>query len=143
MVRLVYRDAILIDTSAVIALEDPSDRHHDFAKDFYTSIPGSIQWYSVNVTAHETYTRVRYNNRSVEHAIESYDFLRTETVNLLSFGPEDEAKTLELLLRYDDQKLSFHDVLCASVMLRIGILKIFTFDKDFHILGFQVVPGIT
>lgn len=132
-----------MDTSAVIALQDPKDRHHDFARKFYTSIPGSVRWYSVNVTAHEAYTRVRYDNQSAEHAIESYDFLRTKTVNLLPFGPEDELKTRELLLRYDDQKLSFHDVLCASVMLRVGILKIFTFDKDFHILGFQVVPGIT
>lgn len=133
---------ILIDTSAVVAIENSNDQHHASASKFFANKSSSVRWCSVNVTAHEAYTYTRYKNFSVARAIEHYDFLRAGTVQLLSFIPEDEAETRKLLLRYHDQKLSFHDVLCASVMLRVGIFKVFTFDKDFRILGFEVVPGV-
>ena len=46
-----------------------------------------------------------------------------------------------MLTKYGEHKISHHDALCAAVMLRTRIYQIFTFDRDFQILGFQVIPG--
>jgi predicted nucleic acid-binding protein len=45
------------------------------------------------------------------------------------------------LEKYSDQKISFHDALCAAVMLRIGAYRAFAFDKHFWIMGFEMLPG--
>ena len=137
----IYSDFALIDTSAVIALEDSRENHHREAKRFFEAQSG-LTWAAVNVTSHETFTRIRYR-RDVVSALSGFDFLRTGGVVGLDFEKADEAKARDLLIQYGDHKISFHDALCAAVMHRNGIYRIFTFDKDFWILGFEVVPGRT
>lgn len=85
---------------------------------------------------------MRYRS-NLDQALACYDYLRGEDMKVLDFVEEDETRSRGLLAQYADQKLSYHDALCAAVMLRIGIGKVFTFDKDFWIFGFQVVPGST
>jgi predicted nucleic acid-binding protein len=101
---------------------------------------GQLAWYAVNATSHESYTRLRY---SVSHskAIAAYEWLHATPVQTLPFGPDDEAAAVGMLRKYHDHSLSFHDALCAAVMLRIGVFKVFTFDSDFSTMGFAVVPG--
>lgn len=94
------------------------------------------------MTAHETFTRARYR-RDLTQGLKCYDFLCEETLRRLEFTPEDEATARLMLEKFGDQTLSFHDVLCAAVMLRYGVMKVFTFDKDFWTLGFEVIPGST
>jgi predicted nucleic acid-binding protein len=67
--------------------------------------------------------------------------MRSERFRLLEFQASDEIFARGLLAKYDDQRLSFHDALCAAVMFREGIFKIFSFDRDFWLFGFQVLPG--
>jgi predicted nucleic acid-binding protein len=45
-------------------------------------------------------------------------------------------------MRAESVPPSYHDAVCSAMMLRSGIYKIFTFDRDFQILGFQILPGI-
>ena len=52
-------DLALIDTSAVVALLDKRDGRHQEAKLFFETC--SLDWAAVNVTAHEAFTRLRYN----------------------------------------------------------------------------------
>ena len=136
-----YSQIALIDTSAVIALEDSRETHYREAKRFFEAQNG-LTWAAVNVTSHETFTRIRYR-RDVVSARSGFDFLRADGVVRLDFEKADEARALDLLIKYRDHKISFHDALCAAVMFRNGIYRIFTFDKDFWILGFEVVPGRT
>ena len=51
-------DLALIDTSAVVALFDKHDTQHEKAKLFFAESP--LAWAAVNLTAHETFTRLRY-----------------------------------------------------------------------------------
>lgn len=137
--EFLYRQVSLIDTSAAIAFLDEREAHHKAAKVFFEN-PHNLTWVSVDVTAHEAFTRVRYGGDYLK-AIKAFDFLRSMPVRHVTFELDDEKKALEILQKYSDHKLSFHDALCAAVMLRHGIYKIFTFDKDFLILGFQVLPS--
>ena len=140
MIRPWYEGAALIDSSAVIALHDPSEQFHSDAVGFYSK-SSELAWYTLDVTAHEVFTRVRYRS-SVVRALEHFDFLRnTNDLRLFRFEPDDEHEAREILTRYSDQGISYHDALCAAAMKRLGILRIFTFDSDFAVMGFEVFPG--
>lgn len=131
--------AVLIDTSAVIALHDTRDQNHDEAIDFFRNRIQSFCWVVINCTKHESFTRTRYNS-DLNRALSIYDFLSQKLILQVNFKEADEEATLVLLRKYKDQKLSFHDALCAATMMRLGIYRIFTFDTDFIPFGFDVFP---
>lgn len=140
MVRPWFEKAALIDSSAVIALHDTIDQYHLDALRFYSK-SSDLLWCTLDVTAHELFTRVRYRSSAIA-GLEHFDFLRNSTsFRLYRFVPEDEVEAREILTRYSDQTISFHDALCAAAMKRLGILRIFSFDKDFAVMGFEVFPG--
>ena len=132
---------IAVDTSAVIALLNPQDKFHDLAREFFENAEGFI-WLALNVTTHELFTRTRYD-QGLREALSRYDFFRGERFSLLKFDTNDETSAREILEKYSDQKLSFHDALCAAVMMREGIFRVFSFDRDFWVFGFEVLPGMT
>jgi predicted nucleic acid-binding protein len=138
--RSVFEGAAVIDTSAALALHDPQDQFHKLAVRQFTQSPRDLFWVVFDITTHETYTRARYRH-SYRAAKEHYDFLHQDAVRLVRFAPDDEEQAERLLAKYADHALSFHDALCAAMMLRLGIYKIFSFDSDFLILGFEVIPG--
>ena len=136
---VVYDNVALIDSCAVIALFDQGEQFHEEAKRFLDE-QQPLTWAAVDVTSHEVFTRIRYKD-SIPRALEHFDFLRAGNIKLLAFTPEDEVEARAIIEKYSDHRLSFHDALCAAIMMRVGIYKIFTFDRDFWIMGFQVVPG--
>lgn len=131
--------AVLIDTSAVIALHDHRDQNHAEAIDFFSDRIQSVCWVVINCTKHESFTRIRYR-ADLNWALKVYNFLSQELIFQINFKDIDEEATLALLREYKDQKLSFHDALCAATMIRLGIYRIFTFDTDFIPFGFEVFP---
>lgn len=135
------QDLVLIDTSAVIALYDESQTLHTHAHQFFEN-QHHLTWLALNVTSHESFTRLRYDT-DLKTAIAGYQFLRSNGVRPLTFTAADEDQARQLIEKYTDKKLSFHDALCAAVMIREGIYMIFTFDSDFWAFGFQVLPGNT
>ena len=140
MVRPWYEKAALIDSSAVIALHDTDDQFHADALRFYIE-RSDLVWCTLDVTAHELFTRVRYRSSAIA-ALEHFDFLRNSNVfRLYRFSPVDEDEAHDILTRYSDHTISFHDALCAAAMKRLGILRIFSFDRDFAVMGFEVFPG--
>lgn len=130
-----------MDTSAVLELRREGSPFHVDAKRFFEEA-SDLTWCVLNATSHETFTRQRYDV-GLDPGLETYHFMRGEQFRQLSFDQSDEQRAVQLLAKYTDQRLSFHDALCAAVMLRNGIYQIFTFDSDFWCFGFQVVPGVT
>jgi predicted nucleic acid-binding protein len=128
---------VLVDTSAIVALFDDDDHWHQAAERFFHE--EDFSWVTVDVTAHEVYTRVRYD-RDCVRALQHYDFLRSGSTTVISFIREDEISARALLEKYSDHKISFHDALCAADMLRIGAYRAFAFDKHFWIMGFEMLP---
>lgn len=133
----VREDLALIDSSAAIALFDEHDGQHEVAKLFYDE--AELDWAALNITAHETFTRLRYGGGTVAFAFQGFDFLRTN-LTVVDFQQADELRAREILAKYHDHRISHHDAICAAAMMRVGIYKIFAFDRDFQILGFQVLP---
>ena len=136
-----YSDAILIDTSAAIALHCPSDAAHRVANEFFHNSKG-VLWVALNATAHESYTRTRYDN-SFRSAITVYDFLKGNEIFQMTFDCQDEIQTRALLEKYSEHQISYHDALCAVIMKKAGIYRTFSFDHHFWIMGFEILPGWT
>jgi len=129
----------LIDTSAVVSILDRRDSLHRLFTSFFENAP--LDWAALNLTAHETFTRVRYR-ADVHLGLRGFDLLRSTGVTVIDFEERDETRARALLVKYADHRISHHDAICAAVMRRTGIYKIFTQDSDFQILGFQVLPNI-
>jgi predicted nucleic acid-binding protein len=142
MVSLAYANAVLVDTSAVVALVNESDPLHQQATACLEQLRGENLLCAVNVTAHESFTRLRYGC-TLELAGAGYALLRCGGVRTLEFVESDEEKALTLARKYTDKTLSFHDSLCAAVMLRHAMYRVFSFDADFWAFGFEVLPGVT
>jgi len=140
--RVLYDHAALLDTAAVFALLDERDALHIDATQFFQANKTLLVWYAVDTTAHESYTRVRYD-LTREKAFAAYALLRAADVRVIRFDVDDEEQACAILQKYADQTLSFQDALCAAIMRRIGLYKVFTFDSDFWTMGFQVIPGAT
>lgn len=133
--------AIFIDTSAAMVIDDPQSQYYVPVKTCFETYTSAI-WSTLNLTAFETYTRVRYD-KGFKKAIRLYTWLKGADFEYFRFTKEDEQHAYEDLKRFNDQKLSFHDALLATVMKRLGVYRILTLDKDFFLYGFEVLPGIT
>jgi predicted nucleic acid-binding protein len=59
----------------------------------------------------------------------------------LDFQAPDEVAARQLLTKYQEHRIRFHDALCSVVMIRHGIYRIFTFDSDFGCWAFKWFPG--
>ena len=135
-----FENAVLIDSSAVIALHDSGERFHAEAVALFSAAADFV-WFALDVTSHETFTIAR-SRHSFPAAWERYRFLRGDyDIHLARFTDADEQEAERILQRYSDHSLSFHDALCAASMKRMGIAKVFTFDRDFLVMGFEVLPG--
>ncbi len=64
-------------------------------------------------------------------------------MHTIDFTGSDEETAVALAQKYTDKSLSFHDSLCAAVMKRLGMFRVFSFDADFWTFGFELTPGIT
>jgi predicted nucleic acid-binding protein len=141
MNQSLLEQVILVDTSAIMALEDPQDDFHQQAERFFTTTTGVI-WASMNATQHEAYTLLR-RRLGFARAMRTYDFLVGSTVHQVTFIPADEPAARNQLVRFSEHELSFHDALLATVMKRMGIYRTFAFDHHFRFFGFEVLPGPT
>ncbi|MDX2053616.1 MAG: PIN domain-containing protein [Polyangiaceae bacterium] len=142
MIGVAYANAVLIDTSATVALADVDDAYHSIASECFAKMQTDVLFCAVDVTAHESFTRLRYDG-SLDLALKGFGMLRASRVRTIAFGEEDEHKAIELVQKYADKSLSYHDALCAAVMLRYDMFRIFSFDSDFWTFGFELVPGTT
>ena len=127
---------VLVDTSAVFALLDRSDKCHEAAKT----------------------TLSRLNTRRVEPLLTNFIVAECHALALSRIGAEvarnwllrnvwpvervavdDEVKAVEIIRQYTDKTFSYTDATSFAVMERLGIRKAFAFDPHFRQYGFQVV----
>ena len=51
----------------------------------------------------------------------------------------DELNALDFFLKYADQNISFTDCLSFVLMQKLGLTRVFTFDRHFEYAGFEIV----
>jgi uncharacterized protein len=131
-------DIFFADTSAFFAAYNRQDQHYREAIEFLRQRPRLI---TTNFVVDETITliRVRASHRL---AIElGEDLWQERLAHLFPVTYSDQRTAWQLFKKFDDKRFSFTDCTSFAVMLRLGVLRAFTFDDDFVQTGlFTKVP---
>ena len=127
---------ILVDTAAVYALLDRSDKHHTQAVQVLQHLAQKrSDLIMTNFIVGECFTLLQaklgvgvartwlFNNR-----------WRVERVSL-----EDEIQTHAILRQFQDKNFSYTDASSFAVMERLGIRSAFTYDHHFAQYGFAML----
>lgn len=136
---------LFLDSSALIALHNRDDEHHQESTQVFESIAaGRLKFsklYCSDYIIDEAVTACRARTRSLKLAVELGDaILQSKSIITLNISKEIFMESWELFKLYRDIPLSFTDCTTAILAKRTGISIIFTFDKDFERLGFERIP---
>jgi len=128
---------IFVDTSAVIALVDKSDRHHAEAREIAAALPPRTRLVTTDLVLAEAATWFR-RAQGAEVAFQvGRRLLDARLYEMVESTREREEEALELMRHFGDKQLSFADCLSFAVMREMGIGEAFTFDEDFVRCGFS------
>lgn len=124
---------ILVDTGAWYALADTSDAHHAAAVACYDRHYQADELVTTVPIVAETFTLLTAHLG--HHAAHTWwqTFRETGIRCLLTTG-EDLARASQILDRFQDQDFSLTDCLTFSLMDRLGIETVFSFDHHFLIV---------
>ncbi len=134
---------VFVDTSAWIGVVARKDSFHPLAKDFYKRLlDEKALLVTSNYVLDETVTRIRYDigHKQAVEFLQAVDAASSQSLLRVYWVSEEIAQAArELFEKYSDQMLSFTDCTSAVICHRLTIEKVFTFDKHFAMLGFQMV----
>lgn len=131
-------DFVFVDTSAWYAYFDNSDTDHAAAVEFMNN--SSSPLITSNYIVDETLTLFRTKVGHSQAVTIGKQFFAERLARLVRITERDEQTTFKLFSEYDDKNFSFTDCSSFVVMLRMGVNKVFTFDKHFQQMGFIKVP---
>lgn len=132
---------IFMDTSALIALGDRNDKNHKRAVEFFREAAETTRFVIPKHIVVEFIDGVTKRIGKKE-AMEKLDsILKSKLIIVKHDKLSDWEKALEYFFRYSDKEIDLTDCLSFAMMERLGLRTAFTFDSDFRVHGFEVVPG--
>jgi hypothetical protein len=133
---------IFVDTSAWYALFVNEDSNHSSAVAFLNEISSGKfgKMVTTDYVLAETYTLLRLRKGAEIVGRASSSISRSSNLRIVWVGEENFALALEILLNYNDKKLSFADCTSFVMMKALGISDAFAFDTDFRSTGFHLHP---
>lgn len=151
-----YMDAILVDTSAFVALLSTPDKNHTLANEQYRQLTAArVPFLTTNHVLDETCTWLLYHARNGHRkALEFGELVSGASALVGPIGahsrrhiasglsviystPEIENRAWEIFRRYDTAGFSFTDCISFAVMQSLGISRAFAFDTHFDVAGFE------
>ena len=136
---------LFLDTGAFVARLDKKDAHNKKAVATFEAImSGELKYqrlYTSNYILNEAVTHVLYRTKIHQNAVKILDLITaSKYIEMLWVTEEIQSEAIELFRKYNDQLISITDCTSAVLMEKNGIDSIFTFDTDFEILNFRVIP---
>lgn len=131
---------ILADTSALCALIDQGEQHHQVVARFIQEHGSEFTLLVSDYVLDETLTWVKGrfgSRRAIEFGLKlrASDFCRYHVLS-----HKDEAATWAIFEKYDDKAWSYTDCSCLAVMQRLHITEVLSLDAHFRQMGMQVWP---
>ncbi len=127
---------LFVDTGAIVALTDPSDKYHQKALQFRDQIiiERRIRLLTCQPILIETIEnllrKVRAGKVSEQRLSRVWkDFNERETMEVLDPTEVDLSLAWEILRKYKDQKYSLTDSIALAIVQRLRIENIFAFEK--------------
>jgi len=138
-IKTIYERAYLIDTCSLISFYDRGDQNHNLTRDFLSSLQSEkIPIIINNLIVAETYRRLLYDlNRSI--AISFIEEL-TPFFKSVEIEQNDILSAMKIIKKLDDQEITLTDAVSMAIMKKYHILKAFSYDFHFTLLGFIIEP---
>ena len=137
---------VFVDTGAWVALALRKDRRHlEASRHFQELLAERVGLVTSNYVLSETLTRVRYDGGHQAAVMVSQIVDEAQERKRLSVkwvGPEIETEAMDIFVRYSDQAFSVTDCTSFVICKELRISRVFSFDKDFSVMGFEVEPRI-
>ncbi|MHB9112159.1 MAG: type II toxin-antitoxin system VapC family toxin [Thermoleophilia bacterium] len=136
------RPPLFVDSSSWIAVNNPRDRHHESASDFYRDkafrrFNGLV---TTNLVIAETHAYL-LKSSGRGPALKFLALVNSGArIKVIHSKPELEEEALRILFKYQDQELSFCDAVSFAVMKDQGIKDAFALDTHFETAGFHRLP---
>lgn len=133
---------VFVDTAAWVAMADARDRCHGPARRFFAdTMAAGDGLLTTDYVLDETYTLLRRRRNGLPMARAVRELVRgSELIEEVEVDLHLRDAAWELFTGYDDKVLSFTDCTSFAVMRERGLRRVFTFDGDFHKVGFVAVP---
>lgn len=131
---------LLIDTSALFALNYARDDNHQQAVTYFKSLAGRVKPIITEWVFIETMnlTKARLGSR---YAIPLGQSLKaSKAFYPLILTDEDKQQTWRIFEQYIDKDWSYIDCSLLAVAQRLALRRIFTFDHHFKQMGLEIVP---
>jgi predicted nucleic acid-binding protein len=128
---------ILVDTSALYALTDSDDQFHQRAVSLLDSLRGETLIVPNFILA-EAHTII--NKRLGPQAAKDFLNASLQDYAIERVTPEDEMTAHAMLQEVSrSRNLSYFDVAAVALAERLGIERVFTFDRHFSQSGFKII----
>ncbi len=127
-------ERFFVDTSGVFCLLSRTDKNHSRAKALL-SHAGIKKWEPAltNFIVAETHTLLlrRLGSEAARY------WLLNNAWPVERVTEKDEKRAREIIVNYVDKEFSYTDATSFAVMERLGLRKVFTFDRHFEQFGFE------
>lgn len=133
---------VYIDSGAFIAYLRGKDRDHQAARRQFVKLQDERSRLTTSdAVVSEVATRLRYDI-GLEAALAFRGFLNAlrHRLRVIESSSERRGKAFDVMATYGDLRLSYPDAVGAVVAREVNAETVFSFDNDFRILGFSVVP---
>ncbi len=135
---------VFVDSSAWLALVVQRDTYHSAARAYYRSMVTKARLVTSTYVVGESVTFLTYRNWR-RQAIELYEMIqaasRTNLLKLEWIAPDVQEEAWRIYQQYDDQVFSFCDCTSFALCRFRDVDEVFSFDRDFDIVGLQRRPG--
>lgn len=133
---------LLIDTSALFALNYARDDHHTDAVHHFKLLVGRVKPIITEWVFIETMSLIK-TRLGPRYAIAFGRQLKaSKAFYPLILTDEDKQTTWAIFERYADKDWSYIDCSLLAVAQRLKLQRIFTFDHHFRQMGLEVVPNL-
>ncbi len=143
MIKISTSKGIFIDTGAFIAIIVKNDINHVKANEYWNKIlENNIPIITSNFVISETYTWLRYKTSHFE-ATKFLDIIsnaiKHNYIEVLYSDEYIEGRAINILVKYNDQDISYVDSVSFSIMENKDIKIAFTFDNHFRMMNFNIL----
>lgn len=132
---------MFIDTSAWVAIYWETDKFHQRADTFWQEL---LRAQEPLVTTSDVFGEsaglIRRRAGLGQAVAFGEMLLASHVVNRAEVREEDRQEAWAMFCAKESVDLSFIDCTSMASMKRLGIRRVFTFDRDFAAMGFEVVP---
>ena len=131
--------SILVDTSAFLAILNKEDINNARATELLASfVEDGEELFCTNYILVESYALIQ--RRLGMEAIRDFQKEVLPSIKIVWLGLEEHKHIVARLISDNRRNLSFVDCSSFETLERLGIKRVFTFDRHFREQGFDIIP---